>query len=44
MAFIGMAVVVFLFVRVPLPSLTVIFSALSDMVIALALMSGFGLE
>jgi len=44
MAFIGMAVVVFLFFRIPLPSLTVIFSAFSDMVIALALMSVFGLE
>ncbi|RLF83130.1 protein translocase subunit SecF, partial [Thermococci archaeon] len=44
LAFLGMAVVVFLFFRVPLPSLTVIFSALSDMTIALALMSIFGLE
>jgi len=44
LAFLGMAVVVFLFFRVPVPSLTVIFSALSDMTIALALMSVFGLE
>lgn len=44
LAFLGMAIVVFLFFRVPVPSLSVIFSALSDMVIALALMSIFGLE
>ena len=44
LAFLGMAVVVFLFFRVPVPSLTVIFSAFSDMTIALALMSIFGLE
>ena len=44
LAFLGMAVVVFLFFRVPVPSFTVIFSAFSDMVIALALMSIFGIE
>ncbi|AEH25231.1 protein translocase subunit SecF [Pyrococcus yayanosii] len=43
-AFIAMAVVVFLFFRVPVPSLTVVFSALSDMVIAIALMDIFGIE
>ncbi|HII61649.1 protein translocase subunit SecF [Pyrococcus horikoshii] len=43
-AFIGMAVVVFLFFRVPVPSLTVVFSAFSDMVIAVALMDIFGIE
>jgi len=43
-AFIGMAIVVFLFFRVPVPSLTVVFSAFSDMVIAIALMDIFGIE
>ncbi|WP_237710130.1 protein translocase subunit SecF [Pyrococcus sp. ST04] len=43
-AFIGMAIVVFLFFRVPVPSLTVVFSAFSDMVIAVALMDLFGIE
>ncbi|AEC51743.1 preprotein translocase subunit SecF [Pyrococcus sp. NA2] len=43
-AFIGMAIVVFLFFRVPVPSLTVVFSAFSDMVIAIALMDLFGIE
>ncbi|USH00254.1 protein translocase subunit SecF [Thermococcus argininiproducens] len=44
LAFIGMAIIVFIFFRDPIPSLTVVFSALSDMTIALALMSIFGLE
>ncbi|HIP89532.1 MAG TPA: protein translocase subunit SecF [Thermococcus paralvinellae] len=44
LAFLGMAIVVFLFFRVPVPSFTVIFSAFSDMVIALALMGIFGIE
>ncbi len=43
-AFLGMAVVVFLFFRIFVPSITVIFSALSDMVIALALMSVTGID
>jgi preprotein translocase subunit SecF len=44
LAFIAMAVVVFLFFRDPVPSLTIIFSALSDMTIAIALMGLFGIE
>ena len=44
LAFIGMAIIVFIFFRDPIPSLTVVFSALSDMTIALALMGIFGLE
>lgn len=44
LAFIGMAVVVFLFFRDPVPSMTIIFSALSDMTIAVALMGIFGIE
>lgn len=43
-AFIGMAIVVFLFFRILVPSLTVVFSAFSDMVIAVALMNIFGIE
>ncbi len=43
-AFLGMAVVVFLFFRDPVPSATIIFSAFSDMVIALAMMSVLGIE
>jgi len=43
-AFIGMAIVVFLFFRVPVPSMTVVFSAFSDMIIAIALMNIFGIE
>ncbi len=44
LAFIAMAVVVFLFFRDPVPSMTIIFSALSDMTIAIALMGIFGIE
>ncbi|ASJ06288.1 protein translocase subunit SecF [Thermococcus pacificus] len=44
LAFVAMAVVVFLFFRDPVPSMTIIFSALSDMTIALALMGLFGIE
>ncbi|AIF70251.1 hypothetical protein PAP_09375 [Palaeococcus pacificus DY20341] len=43
-AFLGMAIVVFLFFRVLVPSFTVIFSAISDMIIAVALMSLVGIE
>lgn len=43
-AFLGMAVVVFLFFRDPVPSGTIIFSAFSDMVIALAIMGLFGIK
>lgn len=43
-AFIGMAIVVFLFFRDPIPSGTIIFSAFSDMVIALATMGILGIE
>ncbi len=43
-AFIAMAVVVFLFFRNPVSSLAIIFSALSDMVIAIALMGIFGIQ
>ncbi|WP_297091147.1 protein translocase subunit SecF [Thermococcus sp.] len=43
-AFLAMAVVVFLFFRNLVPSLTIIFSALSDMTIAVALMGIFGIE
>ncbi len=43
-AFLGMAVVVFLFFRDPVPSGTIIFSAFSDMVIALAMMGVLGIE
>ncbi|CAD5243222.1 protein translocase subunit SecF [Thermococcus camini] len=43
-AFLAMAVVVFLFFRNLVPSLTIIFSALSDMTIAVALMGLFGIE
>lgn len=44
LAFIGMAVVVFLFFRNLVPSLTIMFSALSDMVIAVAIMGIFGIQ
>ncbi len=44
LAFIAMAVVVFLFFRNLVPSLTIIFSALSDMTIAVALMGLFGIQ
>lgn len=44
MAFLAMAVVVFLFFRDVVPSMTIIFSALSDMVIAVAFMSILGIE
>ncbi len=43
-AFLAMAAVVFLFFRDPVPSFTIIFSALSDMTIAIALMGLFGIE
>lgn len=43
-AFIGMAIVVFLFFRDPVPSGTIIFSAFSDMVIALAIMGLLGIK
>ncbi|NJE03948.1 protein translocase subunit SecF [Thermococcus sp. MV11] len=43
-AFLAMAVVVFLFFRNLVPSMTIIFSALSDMTIAVALMGLFGIE
>jgi len=43
-AFLGMAVVVFLFFRILIPSGTIIFSAISDMMIALSLMSLTGIE
>lgn len=43
-AFLAMAAVVFLFFRNLVPSLTIIFSALSDMTIAVALMGIFGIE
>ncbi len=43
-AFLGMAVVVFLFFRNPVSSSAIVFSALSDMTIALALMSVFGIQ
>ncbi|ASJ10226.1 preprotein translocase subunit SecF [Thermococcus sp. P6] len=43
-AFLAMAVVVFLFFRNLVPSLTIIFSALSDMTIAVALMGVSGIE
>ncbi|ASJ03670.1 preprotein translocase subunit SecF [Thermococcus profundus] len=43
-AFIGMAIVVFLFFRDPIPSGTIIFSAFSDMVIALAVMGLLGIN
>jgi len=43
-AFIAMAVVVFLFFRNFVPSMTIIFSALSDMTIAVAMMGLFGIE
>ncbi|WP_148883034.1 protein translocase subunit SecF [Thermococcus aciditolerans] len=43
-AFLAMAVVVFLFFRNLVPSMTIIFSALSDMAIAVALMGLFGIE
>jgi len=43
-AFMAMAVVVFLFFRSVVPSLTIIFSALSDMAIAVALMGIFGVQ
>ncbi|WP_297515974.1 protein translocase subunit SecF [Thermococcus sp.] len=43
-AFLAMAVVVFLFFRNPVSSLAIIFSALSDMVIAVALMGVFGIQ
>ncbi len=43
-AFIAMAVVVFLFFRNFVPSMTIIFSALSDMTIAVAMMGVFGIE
>ena len=43
-AFFAMAVVVFLFFRTLAPSLTIIFSALSDMVIAVAMMGLFGIQ
>ncbi|NJE05593.1 protein translocase subunit SecF [Thermococcus sp. M36] len=43
-AFLAMAVVVFLFFRNLVPSLTIIFSALSDMTIAVAMMGIFGIE
>lgn len=44
LAFVGMAVVVFLFFRVLVPSFTVIFSALSDMIVAVALMGIVGIQ
>jgi len=44
LAFLGMAAVVFLFFRDPVPSMTIIFSALSDMTVAVALMGIFGIE
>ncbi|MDV3104192.1 protein translocase subunit SecF [Thermococcus waiotapuensis] len=43
-AFIGMAIVVFLFFRDPIPSGTIIFSAFSDMIIALAIMGLLGIK
>ncbi|WP_297063035.1 protein translocase subunit SecF [Thermococcus sp.] len=43
-AFIAMAVVVFLFFRNPVSSLAIIFSALSDMTIAVAMMGVFGIQ
>jgi len=43
-AFIAMAVVVFLFFRNPVSSLAIIFSAFSDMVIAVALMGVFRIQ
>ena len=43
-AFIAMAIVVFLFFRNFVPSMTIIFSALSDMTIAVAMMGLFGIE
>ncbi|WP_297418651.1 protein translocase subunit SecF [Thermococcus sp.] len=44
LAFLGMAAVVFLFFRDPIPSMTIIFSALSDMTVAVALMGVFRIE
>jgi len=43
-AFLAMAVVVFLFFRNFVPSMTIIFSAFSDMTIAVAMMGIFGIE
>ncbi|NJE54509.1 protein translocase subunit SecF [Thermococcus sp. 21S9] len=43
-AFLAMAVVVFLFFRNPVSSLAIIFSALSDMTIAVAMMGVFGIQ
>ncbi|WP_297467920.1 protein translocase subunit SecF [Thermococcus sp.] len=43
-AFMAMAVVVFLFFRNPVSSLAIIFSALSDMTIAVAMMGVFGIQ
>ena len=43
-AFVAMAVVVFLFFRNLVPSMTIIFSAFSDMTIAVAMMGIFGIE
>jgi len=43
-AFLAMAVVVFLFFRNFVPSMTIIFSAFSDMTIAVAMMGLFGIE
>ncbi len=44
LAFIGMAVVVFLFFRNPVSSTAIVFSAFSDMVIAVATMGVFGIQ
>ncbi|WP_297071066.1 protein translocase subunit SecF [Thermococcus sp.] len=44
LAFIGMAVVVFLFFRNPVSSTAIVFSAFSDMVIAVATMGIFGIQ
>ena len=43
-AFLAMAIVVFLFFRNPVSSLAIIFSALSDMTIAVAMMGVFGIQ
>ncbi len=44
LAFLAMAAVVFLFFRNPVSSMAIIFSAFSDMTIAVALMGVFGIE
>ncbi|KYC54159.1 MAG: Protein-export membrane protein SecF [Candidatus Methanofastidiosum methylothiophilum] len=44
LAFLFMAIVVFLAFRIPIPSVAVVFSAFSDMLIALAFMSIAGIE